>query len=150
MIWGVVWCICLSYIVLTAFASVIKQSVKAHGASCFWCTCSSYMRMFSECFQVVFLKELQKFETINTSNFNIHRQHKIYFSTDSVQEAFSTLLQHKCPLCPDIKPFRSFDQLSVHMKRQHQLFYCELCVEHLKVWACQSWIFHFFIKPSCP
>lgn len=29
--------------------------------------------------------------------------------------------------------FRSFKQLDQHMKRTHELYFCDLCVGHLKV-----------------
>lgn len=50
------------------------------------------------------------------------------------------LLQHECSLCPDAKPFNTFADLEQHMRKQHELFCCKLCVKHLKVsWAC-AWM----------
>lgn len=43
------------------------------------------------------------------------------------------LLQHECPQCPDLPPFGLFGDLEQHMRRQHELFCCKLCLKHLKV-----------------
>lgn len=43
------------------------------------------------------------------------------------------LLQHECPQCPELPPFGLFGDLEQHMRRQHELFCCKLCLRHLKV-----------------
>ncbi|KFQ49915.1 Zinc finger protein 598, partial [Pelecanus crispus] len=45
------------------------------------------------------------------------------------------LLQHECSLCPDVKPFNTFADLEQHMRKQHELFCCKLCVKHLKIFT---------------
>lgn len=42
------------------------------------------------------------------------------------------LLQHECPLCPDSRAFPAIVELEQHMRKQHELFCCKLCVKHLK------------------
>ncbi|KAI1233625.1 hypothetical protein IHE44_0004062 [Lamprotornis superbus] len=49
-----------------------------------------------------------------------------------MQEGLRKLLQHECSLCPDAKPFNTFADLEQHMRKQHELFCCKLCVKHLK------------------
>lgn len=43
------------------------------------------------------------------------------------------LLQHECPRCPELPPFGLFGDLEQHMRKQHELFCCKLCLKHLKV-----------------
>lgn len=43
------------------------------------------------------------------------------------------LLQHECPRCSDLPPFVLFGDLEQHMRKQHELFCCRLCLKHLKV-----------------
>lgn len=43
------------------------------------------------------------------------------------------LLQHECPRCPELPPFSLFGDLEQHMRKQHELFCCKLCLKHLKV-----------------
>lgn len=50
------------------------------------------------------------------------------------------LLQHECSLCPDAKPFNTFADLEQHMRKQHELFCCKLCVKHLKVSWASAWM----------
>lgn len=49
------------------------------------------------------------------------------------------LLEHRCFMCEraQVKPwsFESFQQLKDHMRREHELFYCDLCCEHLKIFS---------------
>ena len=78
------------------------------------------------------------------------RKYKICFEDESVQRSYKILLQHVCPICkeklssndngksddkninfPSIFP--TFKQLETHVRREHELFYCDLCAEHLKV-----------------
>lgn len=45
------------------------------------------------------------------------------------------LLHHECPRCPELPPFGLFGDLEQHMRKQHELFCCKLCLKHLKVRA---------------
>uniref|UniRef100_A0A673VQA6 Zinc finger protein 598 n=1 Tax=Suricata suricatta TaxID=37032 RepID=A0A673VQA6_SURSU len=45
------------------------------------------------------------------------------------------LLQHECPQCPELPPFGLFGDLEQHMRRQHELFCCKLCLRHLKIFT---------------
>lgn len=38
-----------------------------------------------------------------------------------------------CKKCYDRPDFAGFEQLSTHMERNHRLYACRLCVDHLKV-----------------
>lgn len=48
------------------------------------------------------------------------------------------LLQHECPQCPELPPFGLFGDLEQHMRKQHELFCCKLCLKHLKVRPAES------------
>ena len=80
------------------------------------------------------------------------RKYKICFEDESVQHSYKVLLQHTCPICNEnsndskeletkegIKSkhrpivFSTFKQLDTHVRREHEMFYCDLCVDHLKV-----------------
>uniref|UniRef100_A0A803Y103 C2H2-type domain-containing protein n=2 Tax=Meleagris gallopavo TaxID=9103 RepID=A0A803Y103_MELGA len=52
-----------------------------------------------------------------------------------VYALYRKLLQHECFLCPDLKPFNTFADLEQHMRKQHELFCCKLCVKHLKIFT---------------
>ena len=79
------------------------------------------------------------------------RKYKICFEDEAVQHSYKVLLEHTCPICDEKssydenhgaserkhmkypKTFGSFKQLDTHVRREHELFYCDLCVDHLKV-----------------
>ena len=78
------------------------------------------------------------------------RKYKICFEDESVQQSYKVLLQHECSVCKDqlsnnydngksdnkmTRPliFSTFKQLETHVRREHEMFYCDLCSDHLKV-----------------
>jgi len=87
------------------------------------------------CFtQVLFLRRRQKFETVDTSEFHVNRQYRIFSENANIDLQYRRLLEHRCKLCLSIEPFETFQKLREHMQREHTLFYCDLCVNNLKVW----------------
>ena len=80
------------------------------------------------------------------------RKYKICFEDEGVQRSYKVLLQHTCPICNENSSnenefdkkdgnfsknrpiiFSNFKQLDTHVRREHEMFYCDLCVDHLKV-----------------
>lgn len=43
------------------------------------------------------------------------------------------LLSPVCRYCPEPKVFSKFEELEHHMRKQHEVFSCKLCANHLKV-----------------
>ncbi|XP_029432456.1 E3 ubiquitin-protein ligase ZNF598 [Rhinatrema bivittatum] len=82
--------------------------------------------------KVVFVKKLSSFSTIATHHLQCEKKYGIYFTDETVYSLYRRLLQHQCSLCPDVQAFRSFLDLEQHMRKQHELFCCKLCVKHLK------------------
>ncbi|CAD7013306.1 unnamed protein product [Ceratitis capitata] len=62
------------------------------------------------------------------------KKYKIGFYTAKIQQAFFNLLDHPCPKC-NVPPFRRFGDLEYHVRREHDLHYCDLCTEHLKIFT---------------
>lgn len=58
----------------------------------------------------------------------------IYFMTPGIERAYLQLLIHRCSKC-DNEIFQTFQQLKDHMRRQHEVFYCDLCSENLKIFS---------------
>lgn len=56
------------------------------------------------------------------------------FSNNRIQREFFRLLDNPCPIC-DAPPFYSFDALKDHVRKTHELFYCDLCTENLKIFS---------------
>ncbi|XP_069503421.1 E3 ubiquitin-protein ligase ZNF598 isoform X2 [Ambystoma mexicanum] len=60
------------------------------------------------------------------------KKYDIYFEEADVLSQFRKLLQHECSLCSEARPFHTFMDLEQHMRKQHELFCCKLCVSNLK------------------
>nr|XP_033770359.1 E3 ubiquitin-protein ligase ZNF598 [Geotrypetes seraphini] len=82
--------------------------------------------------KVVFVKKLVPFSTIATHQLQCEKKYGIYFADGKVFSLYRRLLLHECALCPEIRPFHSFLDLEQHMRKQHELFCCKLCVKYLK------------------
>ena len=82
--------------------------------------------------KVVFSKEVKPFRFLKKGTL-LDNRYNIYFDSPEVQEKFIKLLTHKCSVCEDNQVFSSFNSLKDHMRRKHDLHYCELCVDNLKV-----------------
>uniref|UniRef100_A0A914XLF9 C2H2-type domain-containing protein n=1 Tax=Plectus sambesii TaxID=2011161 RepID=A0A914XLF9_9BILA len=62
-------------------------------------------------------------------------QYGIKFGNKDALNAFSDYLAHVCTVCPKEPSFPTFQELKQHMSRQHDLYYCDLCVEHLQLYS---------------
>ncbi|XP_030067449.1 E3 ubiquitin-protein ligase ZNF598 [Microcaecilia unicolor] len=82
--------------------------------------------------KVAFVKKLSPFSTIATHQLQCEKKYGIYFADGKVFSLYRRLLQHECSLCPETRPFHSFQDLEQHMRKQHELFCCKLCVKYLK------------------
>ena len=84
-------------------------------------------------FQVAFVYGRKSFKDISLRECIPNRKYKIFFQSEDVEDLFLDLLEFKCRICHDRKADKTFNQLQTHMRREHQLFACELCVTSLKV-----------------
>ncbi|NXG74380.1 ZN598 ligase, partial [Baryphthengus martii] len=85
--------------------------------------------------QVVFGRKLMSFSAVALQQLQHEKKYDIYFTDGEVYALYKKLLQHECSLCPDLKPFNTFADLEQHMRKQHELFCCKLCVKHLKIFT---------------
>ncbi|PIK55709.1 putative zinc finger protein [Apostichopus japonicus] len=85
--------------------------------------------------QVVFMNKHHLFKGIITHRFPRDRDTKIFFQNNRVRLEFNKLLQHQCALCLTRNSEGTFKMLQDHMRKDHELFYCELCLEHLKIFT---------------
>lgn len=108
--------------------------------------CSTRMRVLcrkSECPicrrnlpKVIFVKEARPFEELNRRLYPVDAHPQVCFEDDQVRQAYRALLENRCKYCPPgtKRPvFASFGMLRTHVRREHHRTYCDLCVEHLKI-----------------
>lgn len=91
--------------------------------------------------QVIFTFKIESFKILRAKYERSHYQDRkfgIHFGSSSIQGAYYELLQHDCQLCctnDRILWFKTFQQLKDHMRREHELYYCDLCVDNLKIFT---------------
>ncbi|ESP03939.1 hypothetical protein LOTGIDRAFT_110165 [Lottia gigantea] len=104
--------------------------------------CSSRMRILCEQMycpicrghlqKVLFVKQYDKFEKVNTENFKEEIKF-IYLESEDVEKAFKQLLTIQCKKCPNRPADKSIDSLRDHLRKEHTLFLCDLCLNHLNI-----------------
>ncbi|EDS34196.1 conserved hypothetical protein [Culex quinquefasciatus] len=68
----------------------------------------------------------------------MHPPFEIVYSLDFGTGQLLTPLTSTTPFTPsrcDEKNFPKFDQLREHVRKRHELFYCDICTEHLKIFS---------------
>ncbi|XP_034106125.1 E3 ubiquitin-protein ligase ZNF598 [Drosophila albomicans] len=75
----------------------------------------------------------RELEASNRSDF-YSKKYRIGFWSSDIQQKFYQLLDHPCPKC-DAQPYRTFQALRNHVLREHNMHFCDLCVETLKIFT---------------
>ena len=57
-----------------------------------------------------------------------------YYDLSRIKHEYEELLSNRCKLCKE-RHFSTFDELDQHMKRTHQMFYCEFCTLNLDLFT---------------
>ena len=83
--------------------------------------------------KVIFTLAQLKFEDIKDNIYPMDRKYKICFETEEIQNMYTDMLSHKCPVCGLI--FKTFRQLDQHLRREHEMYFCDLCVTNLRVFT---------------
>lgn len=61
-------------------------------------------------------------------------EHLIYFENDLAERAFKNLLEHRCKVCKT-RDFKTLKELDIHLRKDHELHLCDLCVENLRIFS---------------
>lgn len=69
---------------------------------------------------------------VGVHKWSCDRKNGVFFQNQSLQDAYYSLMENKCSKCSE-PPFRSFKLLRDHMIRAHDLHYCDICVDNLKL-----------------
>uniref|UniRef100_W5MFW0 RING-type E3 ubiquitin transferase n=1 Tax=Lepisosteus oculatus TaxID=7918 RepID=W5MFW0_LEPOC len=85
--------------------------------------------------KVIFVKKLEPFAAIRSQQLQCEKKYDIYFSDSKIYAQFRKILQSECPQCPEPRVFSKFEELEHHMRKQHELFCCKLCVKYLKIFT---------------
>lgn len=80
--------------------------------------------------KVVFTREIKPFRHLRKGR-HYDSQYAIFFDDADIHVKFGDLLAHACSQCG--QQFDDFSGLKDHMRRKHELHYCDLCVANIKV-----------------
>ena len=83
--------------------------------------------------QVLLVSKVKPFTFF--TNFSVWRSDKkngVFFQNQSLQDSYYSLLENQCTKCSE-PPFRSFKFLRDHMRKAHNLYYCDICTDNLKL-----------------
>ncbi|KAK5641502.1 hypothetical protein RI129_010049 [Pyrocoelia pectoralis] len=91
--------------------------------------------------KVLFTKEIEAFSILRPKVEKVNlqdRKYGLFFHSPSIQRRYYRLLDHECFICKRnacSTTFKTFHLLKDHMRRIHELFYCDLCVANLKIFT---------------
>ncbi|XP_033630564.1 E3 ubiquitin-protein ligase ZNF598-like [Asterias rubens] len=83
--------------------------------------------------KVIATLKLHPFHGIISHKYPVNRKAGIAFAMPEIQNEFRKLLWDICTICRFSSPEKSFKDLQDHMRKEHELFYCDLCIDQLKV-----------------
>ncbi|KAL3272937.1 hypothetical protein HHI36_014395 [Cryptolaemus montrouzieri] len=90
--------------------------------------------------KVIFTQNVEPFTTLFPKHCRSNLQDVkfgLIFATLDIQHQYYRLLEHRCSLCHVERSwaFKTFGQLKDHMRREHELFYCDICVDNVKIFS---------------
>nr|SVE83509.1 EOG090X01BP [Daphnia pulex] len=107
--------------------------------------CSTRMRVLckedacpicrQELTKVYFVKKAKPYQLLASNLYPMDKITKIHFESAYLQDVFEKLLVHICYSCPLKPTFQNLQILKDHLRKEHELFFCDLCVENLKIFS---------------
>lgn len=85
--------------------------------------------------KVAFVLEVKPYQQLKFSSFIMDKEAKISFENSNIRQHFTDLLIHNCQTCPTKPTFINLVSLKVHLRKEHELFLCDLCIDNLKIFT---------------
>nr|XP_039255500.1 E3 ubiquitin-protein ligase ZNF598-like [Styela clava] len=80
--------------------------------------------------KVVYCKSRRPFKEAEALKLIRGKKGNVFFTDEIVKKEYEKLFEHHCSICPENPQEFSFDSLESHMRKEHKLFYCHLCVKY--------------------
>lgn len=87
--------------------------------------------------QVIIVTEVKPFSRFTVRSMHGDRKHQIFFEDDHHYQIYKTLRENRCVKCSENNSFRTFKQLRDHNYKVHDLHYCAICVDNLKLFPAE-------------
>ena len=93
--------------------------------------------------RVIFSKKKDKYEHLVSLKLIKDKDYDVgvYFADLAIIKDYRQILEHRCPVCPNRPPDRTFDQTKAHLRKEHTLFYCEICLEHNRTFTSECKVY---------
>ena len=93
--------------------------------------------------KVIFTKKKKSFEELNSMKLIKDTDYDVgfFFYDPLIMKEYRRILEHKCPICHDRPPDRTFEQTKAHLRKEHTLFYCEICLEHNRTFTSECKVY---------
>jgi len=85
--------------------------------------------------KVILSRENKMYDEVKDQILPMDQKFKICFENEEIEDEYIKLLGHECTECEDKPTFRNFLQMKRHMNINHKRFYCDLCVDNLKIFS---------------
>ena len=86
--------------------------------------------------QVVVVEKRLPFDSISYKSIEEDR-YGFIFTKHSFKKAFDSLKSLYCSKCSDHPYFSNLKSLQDHLRKEHDLYFCELCLSHLNLFPCE-------------
>ena len=94
--------------------------------------------------KVIFTRKKESFQRLNTLKLIKDNDYDvgIYFADLAIIKDYRRILEHRCPVCPNRPPDRTFDLTKAHLRKDHTLFYCDICLEHNRTFTSECKVYN--------
>lgn len=73
------------------------------------------------------------------------QKYGLFFKTRKFLNKFNSIVDNRCPICPEFLSVRNFRKLREHVSKAHNLHYCDICVNNLKLFPSE---FKMYSRPE--
>lgn len=80
---------------------------------------------------MVFAPTVRPFKSYKLISMSCDEKYSVYFQEDTLKEAYFDIQRFLCPKCS--MEFGSMRKLNSHTRKEHNLHYCQICMDHLKL-----------------
>ena len=91
------------------------------------------------------MEEVVPYQDISFHNWVSDSKYGFFFKTRHLLVLFQGMLENRCKLCPYLSSLSSFRKLKEHAYKAHGLYFCEICVENLKLFPTE---FKMYTRPK--
>ena len=94
--------------------------------------------------KVIFSKKRDSYEALNTPKLIKDRDYDVgvFFADFAIIKEYRRILEHRCPVCHNRPPDKTFDQTKAHLRKEHTMFYCDICLEHNRTFTSECKVYN--------